>query len=95
MWKDDSLWLVDPTRYARDALGYRTEPSIPSGIVEGTFDFYLDIFGYYKNFADVQAAVHLRQVTNKNNVTAAAQFDPRISLFVNLHYSNLFIMLPK
>jgi hypothetical protein len=95
LWHDDSLSQVDPSKYARDALGYRNEPHIPSGIVEGTFDLYVNLIGYFKNFADLQAAIHLRQATNKNNVPASAKFDPRISLTVNLHYSNFFIPLPK
>jgi hypothetical protein len=95
LWHDDSLAQVDPSKYARDALGYRTEPSIPSGIVERTFDFYLDLLGYYKNYADVSAAVHVREVTNKGNMIAAAKFDPLISLTVSLHYGNFFVSLPK
>jgi len=95
IWHDDSLTLADPSQYTKDALGYRTEPSIPSGIVESTFDFYLNAIGYYKNYADIQAALHVRQVTNKSNITRAAQFDPLISLTVCLHYSNFFISLSK
>ena len=95
LWHDDSLAQADPSKYTRDALGYRTEPSIPSGIVEKTFDFYVSLMGYFKNYADVQAAVHLRWVTNRDHVAASAKFDPQISLFVNLHYSNFFVSLPK
>ncbi len=94
-WNDDSLSLYDPSKYARDALGYRIEPSIPSGIVESTIDFYVNAIGYYKNFLDIQAALHLRQITNKNNIRAAAQFDPLVSITLSLHYSNFFISLPQ
>lgn len=95
LWHDDSLSQVDPSKYARDALGYRTEPSIPSGIVEKAFDFYVDLTGYFENYADVQASVHSRWVTNRNNVVSAASFDPQVSLTVSLHYSNLFVSLPR
>jgi len=93
LWHDDSLSQADPSKYARDALGYRTEPSIPSGIVEKTFDFYVNVTGYFRNYANAQAAIHARWVTNSNNAIAGTKFDPQIMLSVNLHYSNLFVKL--
>ena len=95
LWHDDSLAKADPSKYAVDALGYRTEPSIPSGIVQRTFDFFVNLTGYFKNYADMQAALHLRWVTNENHVIAPAKFDPQVSLTANLHYSNFFVSIPK
>lgn len=95
LWHDDSLAQADPTKYSRDALGYRTEPSIPSGIVESTVDFYVNFVGYYRNFVDFQAAFHNRLVTNQNNVRSAAKYDPAISLKLSLHYCDIFFKLPK
>lgn len=95
IWHDDSLSLADPSKYSRDALGYRTEPSIPSGIVESTFDFYLNLIGYYKNYVDFQATLHNRWITNKGHVVSSLAYDPQISISLGLHYSNFFVKLPK
>jgi hypothetical protein len=95
LWHDDSLSQADPSKYSRDALGYRTEPSIPSGIVESTFDVFVNLFGYYKNFVDFQATLHNRWVTNKGNIVSPLVYDPQISVTLSLHYSDFFIKLPK
>jgi hypothetical protein len=95
VWHDDSLSQADPMKYARDALGYRIEPSIPSGIVESAFDFYINLIGYYKNYVDVQATLHNRWVTNKGHVVSSLTYDPQISVSLGLHYSNFFIKLPQ
>jgi hypothetical protein len=95
LWHDDSLAQADPAKYSRDALGYRTEPSIPSGTVESTIDFYVNLIGYYKNFVDFQAGIHNRVVTNQNNVHSASKYDPAISVKLSLHYCDIFFKLPQ
>lgn len=95
VWHDDSLFRADSSKYARGALGYRTEPSIPSGIVESAFDFYINLIGYYKNFVDVQATLHNRWVTNKGHVVSSLTYDPQIAVTLGLHYGNFFIKLPR
>ena len=95
LWHDDSLSQADPTKYAKDALGYRTEPSIPSGVVESTFDFYINLIGYYRNYVDLQATLHNRWVTNKAHIVSSLTYDPQISISLGLHYSNLFVKMPK
>jgi hypothetical protein len=95
LWHDDSLAQADPTKYVRNALGYRIEPSIPSGIVERTFDFYINLIGYYKNYVDLQATLHNRWVSNKGNAVSPLAYDPQISVSLGLHYSDFFVKLPK
>jgi hypothetical protein len=95
VWHDDSLAQADPSKYARNALGYRTEPFIPSGIVESAFDFYINLIGYYKNYVDVQATLHNRWVTNKGHVVSSLSYDPQISITLGLHYGNFFVKLPQ
>jgi hypothetical protein len=63
--------------------------------VESAFDFYINLIGYYKNYVDVQAALHNRWVTNKGHVVSSLAYDPQISIAIGLHYSNFFIKLPR
>ncbi|HEX7511034.1 MAG TPA: hypothetical protein VF335_07020 [Chitinivibrionales bacterium] len=90
MWKNfskDSL-------IAPDALGYRSEPAFPSGIVERTLDMYIDARAYWKNFADIRLRMDNRWITNKNNVSSAgATYDPMVSFTLSLHYGNFFVPL--
>jgi hypothetical protein len=77
------------------ALGYRTEPRFPSGIVERTLDVFINILGYYRNYADFSLRVDNRWIKNKNNVTAASYaYDPLLAFTVSLHYGNFFVRLP-
>jgi len=98
---ENSIWtpwknMSADSLIAPGALGYRTEKSFPSGTVESALDVYIDARGYFKNFADARLQVDGRWVRNKNNtVTSSAEFDPRISLTVSIHYCNLFVPLPK
>jgi hypothetical protein len=78
------------------ALGYRTEPKFPSGVVERTIDWYVTILGYYRNYADFSLRVDNRWIRNKNNVaTASYAYDPLLSFTVSIHYCNFFVQLPK
>jgi hypothetical protein len=91
-WKNTGKDSLDvPT-----TLGYRTEPKFPSGIVERTIDWYLNILGYYKNYADFSLRVDNRWIKNKNNVTTASYvYDPLLSFSLSFHYGNFFVSLPK
>jgi hypothetical protein len=74
-----------------NALGYRTEPVFPSGIVEQTIDPYFGALCYFGGLADIDLEAHCRWVKNKNNVTTSSfSFDPLISLTFNLHYPDFF-----
>ncbi|MDD5674418.1 MAG: hypothetical protein PHC61_09655 [Chitinivibrionales bacterium] len=94
-WKDQSdssraLGIVPNT------LGYRIEPQIPSGIVEGTFDAHLDALVYFKNFIDARVELHNRWIKNKGNVVnPSIKFDPLVSFTLSLHYADFFVPLPR
>ena len=91
MWKN----ISKDSLIAPNELGYRTEPAFPSGIVERTSDFYVDLRGYYKNLADIRLRLDNRWVKNKNNaLTASSSYDPMVSLTLSLHYCNFFVPIP-
>ncbi len=98
---ENSLWsrwknISKDSLAAPQALGYRTEPQFPSGIVERTIDFHVNILGYFKNFADFSLKLDNRWIKNKNNVANGSYaYDPLVSFSVSLHYSNIFVALPK
>jgi hypothetical protein len=98
---ENSLWsrwknISADSLSAPGALGYRTEPAFPSGIVERTFDFYFSLMGYFKSFADVRLKLDNCWIKNKNNERSAGYvYDPTVALSVSLHYSNLFIPMPR
>jgi hypothetical protein len=98
---ENSLWtpwknLSADSLIAPGALGYRTEKSFPSGIVESMFDLYIDARGYFKNYADIRFQFDNRWIKNKNNLaTPSAAYDPRVSLTASFHYCDFFIPLPK
>ncbi|HAJ78712.1 MAG TPA: hypothetical protein DCO75_02990 [Fibrobacteres bacterium] len=96
---ENSIWsawknISADSLIAPDELGYRTEKSFPSGIVERTFDFYLNMRGYYKNLADISFRVDNCWIKNKNNAIASSCYDPRLSLTLSLHYCDFFVRLP-
>ncbi len=93
-WNDESdsskaLGIVPNT------LGYRTEPKFPSGIVESTSDIYITLFGQIRNILDLQFALHNRWVLHKDNIEAPLKYDPLVSISIGVHYSDLFVTLPK
>ncbi len=98
---ENSLWsrwknTSKDSLIAPNALGYRTEPKFPSGIVERTVHGYITVMGYFKNYADVSLNLDNRWIKNKNNRTTASYvYDPIVSLTVSLHYSSFFISLPR
>jgi hypothetical protein len=98
---ENSLWsrwknISSDSLVAPRALGYRTEPAFPSGIVERTLDVFVNLLGYYRNYADFSLRLDNRWIRNKNNVaTASYAYDPLLAFTVSLHYGNFFVGLPR
>jgi hypothetical protein len=70
--------------------------AFPSGIVEQVWDCTIGAGGYFKNYADLQAAVSSRWVRNKGNITSSSfVFDPRFSCALSVHYCDFFYHLPQ
>jgi hypothetical protein len=98
---ENSLWskwknISKDSLLAPDALGYRSEPAFPSGIVERTFNFYFTLMGYYKNIADMRLRVDNRWIKNKNNAPSTSYiYDPVIAFSLSFHYGDFFIPLPR
>jgi hypothetical protein len=98
---ENSLWsrwknFSKDSLIAPEALGYRKELQFPSGIVERTLDWYINVMGYYKNFADFSLRLDNRWIKNKNNeFTRSYAYDPLVSFSVSFHYCNFFVPLPE
>jgi hypothetical protein len=64
--------------------------------VERTLDWYINVMGYYKNFADFSLRLDNRWIKNKNNeFTRSYAYDPLVSFSVSFHYCNFFAPLPE
>jgi hypothetical protein len=89
-WNDSQ----DTTRVA-GSLGYRNEPQFPSGTVQQSLGITLEVRGYFRDYADATLSLCNRWVQNENNIPHAMTYSPTVSFSMGLHYSNLFIALPK
>lgn len=71
-------------------------PKDSSYTMEKTFSANLDAGIYFKNYLNLNLSFCSNWIKNKDNISSSNyEFSPSISAELTLHYSNLFVKLPK
>ncbi len=77
------------------SLGYTKEDALSKRVfLKTTINAFLEVHGYFRNFCDVHLSVENRWIRDKKK-SADYNYDPRISLMVSVHYSDLFVLFNK
>ncbi len=83
------------TPWYSDTLGYTKEdPLSKRAFLKSTVNAFLEAHGYFRNFCDIHVCLENRWIRDKKK-SSDYTYDPRITLRVSVHYSDLFVLFNK